>query len=157
MPTRHFDTLFPIVVIVGLAFAVAWGLFHLLQSTGAFTSGAVQLGGAAAGFMSVFVALIAWYDRLDARRSEDLAVEISRLLAATIVREGRDDVAALNTTYIDLHDSFEDSFRRQNRRWRERLVQEMRRETIRQVKLQYPHLKNWQPAEVVVETVVEIA
>jgi len=157
MATRHFDTLFPIVVIIGLAFAVAWGLFHLLQSTGTFTSGAIQLGGAAAGFMGVFVTLIAWYDRLDARRSEDLAVEIARLLAATIVREGRDDVAALNTTYIDLRDFFEDSFCHQSRLWRKRLVLEMRRETIRQVKLQYPHLKNWQPSEGEVQTVVEAA
>jgi hypothetical protein len=157
MATRHFDTLFPIVAIVGLAFAVAWGSFHVLQSTGTFTSGAIQLGGSAAGFMGVFVTLIAWYNRLDARCSEDLAVEIARLLAATIVREGRDDVAALNTTYIDLRDSFVDSFRHQSRRWRRRLILEMRREAIRQVKLQYPHLKNWQPAEVEVETVVETA
>ena len=155
MTSRHVDTLLPISIIVAISFAVAWGLFELMKSTAEVKAGWYQLGGGAAGFAVVFWMLRSWYDRLDARRAEELAIEIARLSAASIVREGGDDIAALNTAYNDVKYQLGDYFRRQDKHWLDVLFKEFRTQTIRQARQQYPALREWQPEEAVLDIVVE--
>lgn len=155
MTNRYVDIFIPIVTIVVISFAVAYGLFKLLGSTAALSGSWYQLGGGIAGFTFVFWMLRSWYDRLASQRADDLAIEIARLNAAIIVREAGDDVAALNTAYSDVKYQLGDYFSRQDKRWVEVLLRELRTQTIRQARLQYPHLRQWQPEEAVVATVVE--
>lgn len=155
MTSRHVDTLLPISIIVAISFAVALGLFKLMESTATVNGGWYQLGGGAAGFAVVFLMLRSWYDRLDARRAEDLAIEIARLSAAGIVREGGDDIAALNTAYNDVKYALSDYLSRQDKRWLDVLLRELHTQTIRQARQQYPGLREWQPKEAVLDIVVE--
>lgn len=155
MLSRYVYTVLPIATIVGISFALAWGLFKLLGSTATVSGSWFQLGGAVAGWVVIFGVLRSWYDRLAARHAEDLAIEIARLNAASIVREGGDDIAALNTAYSDVKNQLGDYFSRQDKGWLVVLLRELRTQTIRQARLLYPHLRGWQPEEAVLETVVE--
>lgn len=155
MTSRHVDTLLPISIIVAISFAVAWGLFELMKSTAEVKAGWYQLGGGAAGFAVVFWMLRSWYDRLDARRAEDLAIVIAHLTAASIVREGGENKFALDTSYNDDKDKLRDYFSRQDKHWLDVLLRELRTQTIRQARQQYPSLREWQPKEKVQDPVVE--
>jgi hypothetical protein len=155
MLRQQVDTLLPIVAITAISIVVAWVLFEILESTATVRSGWYQLGGGIAGFVVVFLMLRSWYDRRDAQRAENLAIEIARLSAATIVRESGDDIAALNTAYSDNKYQLRDYFSRQNKDWLTLLLRELHKQTIRQARQQYPHLREWKPKEEILDTVVE--
>jgi Zn-dependent protease with chaperone function len=152
---QHIDILLPIAVIATISFVVAWGLFALLESTATVSGNWFQLGGGAGGFVVVFWMLRSWYERRDARRADDLAIEIARLSAVSIVKEGGDDVAALNTAYSDNKSQLSDYFSRQDNRWLSLLLKELGPQTKRQVREMYPHLREWQPEEAILDTVLE--
>jgi hypothetical protein len=160
MLNRHVDTLLPIVVITLMSFAVAYGLFKVLESTAAVGGSWYQLGGGAAGFAFVFWMLRSWYDDRDKRgmREDNLAIAIASLSAIDIVRgsrESEDSIAALNTGYSDAKETLRDLFSGQDKDWLEKLLNELRTQTRRQARQQYPHLREWQPEEEVIDTVVE--
>jgi uncharacterized membrane protein len=155
MANRHIDTLLPIIVIVGISFVVALGLFKLLDSEASAQGPWFQLGGGIAGFVVVLVLLYRWHERLDTRRAEELAIEIARLTAISIAREGDNNIPALNTSYNDELDYLQEHFRRQDKQWLNVLLSELRKQTIRQVRQQYPELREWNPERRTQETVVE--
>ncbi|MFC1968073.1 hypothetical protein ACFLVX_01615 [Chloroflexota bacterium] len=155
MLRRQLDNLMPIVVIVIISLAVALVLFKLLESTATVSGSWFDLGGGVAGFVVVLWMLYSWYERRDKRNADDIAIEIARLSAASIVREGGDDIAALNTAYSDNKYQLSDYFRRQDKRWLQLLLKELSIQTRRQARENYPHLREWQPEEEIVDTVVE--
>ncbi|MDD4108468.1 MAG: hypothetical protein PHH93_07100 [Prolixibacteraceae bacterium] len=155
MSYRFFNTLVPIIIIVTLSFAVALGLFKLMESSATVTSNWYQLGGGIAGFVVIFWLLRSWYDHRETQNSEDLAIEIARLSAANIIRESGNDTVALKTGYNDLKNQLRDHFKRQDKNWLNILFEELRNETILQAREQYPELRNWEPEEIEIETVIE--
>lgn len=155
MRNRHFDVLFPITIIVAISFLVAWGLFRLLESSATLQGNWYQLGGGIAGFSFIFLMLRSWFDKLDTRRSEDLAVEIGRLSAVSVLKEGGNNIVALNTVYSDMRQQLCDRFENQDKHWLSTLLSEYHMETIRQARLLYPNLRQWEPDERLRATVIE--
>lgn len=155
MLKRQLDTLMPVVIVTVISFFVAWGLFALLKSTATVNSSWFQLGGGAAGFLVIFWMLRSWSESRDARRAENLAIEIAQLSATNIVRESGNDINALNTAYSDMQYQLKDSFKRQENNWVNVLLKELHSQTIRQARNYYPELRQWEPEETTRETVDE--
>ena len=99
--------------------------------------------------------LYSWYERQAKRHAEGLAIEIARLSAASIVREGKNNRIALNTVYNDTRDRLGDYFSGQDKRWLALLIEELKTQTRRQVRDKYPKLREWEPKEESLDTVVE--
>jgi hypothetical protein len=151
-----------------IAFAVAWGLFRILESTAVINKGWLQLTGGAAGFVIVFWRLWAMYEREYPRqikrheetlRSQEIARQIAILNADNIVIEARKSenvIAALDTTYFDTKDQLKDYFWKQDKSWLEFLLKELRTQTMRKISREWRDLREWQPKKVSPDFVVDL-
>jgi len=156
MANRHIDTLLPILVLAGISFLLAWGLFEVLKSTAEVKGPWYNLGGGIAEFFVVLVFLYNWHNKLDVRRSEDFAIEIARLTAISIVKEGGNNRSDLNTSYNDEFDGLEDLFERQDKKWKKLLFKELEKQTKLKARENYRELRDWSPTRQKQPTVEDI-